>query len=146
MSNINDLTKKVLFQTFEDWGRWDEEFQTKATSLHLWGCHENLMEKHERPEVRDYHRGSHQGHQRQTPRQECRPGTADDLAKHGCRQRPAIQSLRYEGTDPHLCARTVSDLTAENKSTFMFEWRAYEQDYREYLHWMKGYLVTLGWQ
>ncbi|TVY74979.1 hypothetical protein Focb16_v006254 [Fusarium oxysporum f. sp. cubense] len=37
-----------------------------------------------------------------------------------------------ETVDPHHHARNVSELTAEDKATFTFEWRVYEQDHREY--------------
>lgn len=138
MSNNNASSKKVLLQTFEDWGRWDEEFQTKATSLHLWDfidpeSDETLMEKPERPEVGDYHR--------RVP-----PRTTDMESQTGRQTRHSGQSSQTqrqaspgdsiitlpESTDPHLRARTVSELTADDKATFMFEWRVYEQNYREY--------------
>jgi hypothetical protein len=37
-----------------------------------------------------------------------------------------------ETTDPHNHARNISELTAEDKASFTFEWRIYEQDHREY--------------
>ncbi|KAM5527147.1 gag protein [Fusarium oxysporum f. sp. phaseoli] len=140
MSTNNLSSKKVTLQTFEDWGRWDEEFQTKAMSLHLWEfinpeSDETLMQRPERPNVGAY--------SRRVP-----PRPADpDLAPSGVQTRRGGQSSQTilsqssagepvvslpETVDPHHHARNVSELTAEDKATFTFEWRVYEQDHREY--------------
>jgi hypothetical protein len=37
-----------------------------------------------------------------------------------------------ESTDPAHRARNLSELTADDKASFTFEWKMYEQDYREY--------------
>lgn len=125
-----------MLQTFEDWGRWDEEFQTKATSLHLWGVidpdsDEALLEKPDRPEFGDYYRripARTTESESQTGRQTrhhsshtlSQPSTADPII------------ALPETIDINHRARNLSELTADDRAAFMFEWRIYEQDYREY--------------
>ncbi|KAK2468330.1 hypothetical protein H9L39_19976 [Fusarium oxysporum f. sp. albedinis] len=109
-------------------------------SLHLWEfidpeSDETLMQRPERPNVGAY--------SRRVP-----PRPADpDLAPSGVQTRRGGQSSQTilsqssagepaislpETVDPHHHARNVSELTAEDKATFTFEWRVYEQDHREY--------------
>ncbi|OAQ57705.1 polyprotein [Purpureocillium lilacinum] len=136
MSDNNASSKRVMLQTFEDWGRWDEEFQTKATSLHLWGVidpdsDEALLEKPDRPEFGDYYRripARTTESESQTGRQTrhhsshtlSQPSTADPII------------ALPETIDINHRARNLSELTADDRAAFMFEWRIYEQDYREY--------------
>ena len=61
MSSIESSSKNVPLQTVEGWDQWDEEFQTKAISLHLWEfinpeSDGSPMDKPDRPEVGAYHR------------------------------------------------------------------------------------------
>ncbi|KAG7134451.1 hypothetical protein HYQ45_007594 [Verticillium longisporum] len=133
----NDPTAKALLRTFEDWGRWDEEFQTKATSLHQWeyidpDSEQSLLEKPQRPEFSKYGR--------RVP-----PRSTDSDSSTGVRGRRSGQSsqtIRQQSSepivslpetfDPHQRARSIAELTAEDKVSFQFEWRVYEQDYKEY--------------
>jgi hypothetical protein len=139
MSNNNPSSKKVLLQTFEDWERWDEEFQTKAISLHLWESiepesDETLMDRPERPNVGAYNRRIPA---RSTDPDLLQPGVQTRRSSQPCQTLSqsstddTIISLP-ETTDPHHRARNISELTAEDKASFTFEWRVYEQDHREY--------------
>ncbi|OAQ57645.1 gag protein [Purpureocillium lilacinum] len=138
MSNNNPSSQKVLLQTFEDWGRWDEEFQTKATSLQLWDfidpqSDETPMDKPERPNVGDYYRRippRTSDPESQAGRQTRHSGQSSQTQRQSSPSEPII-SLP-EATYTNLRARSVAELTTDDKSTFMFEWRVYEQDYREY--------------
>ena len=120
MSSIESSSKNVPLQTVEGWDQWDEEFQTKAISLHLWEfinpeSDGSPMDKPDRPEVGAYHR--------RIP-----PWTKD--TEHLLQQ--GRQTRQIEVTDPNHRARNLSELTAEDKASFSFEWRVYEQNYREY--------------
>ncbi|KAJ3454848.1 hypothetical protein MRS44_013448 [Fusarium solani] len=139
MSNNNPSSKKVLLQSFEDWERWDEEFQTKAISLHLWEfidpeSDETLMDKPERPDVEAYHRRiparATDPDSLQPGMQTRRSGQSSQTVSQSSPGDPII--LLPETVDLHLHARNVSELTAEDKASFTFEWRIYEQDHREY--------------
>lgn len=137
MSN-NTASKKVLLQTFEDWGRWDEEFQTKAMSLHLWDYIDPdndllMMERPERPDIGAYYRRiparttdpePHPG------RQTRYSGQSSQTYRHSPSNEPVI--VLPETTDQYHRARNISELTAEDKASYTFEWKIYEQDYREY--------------
>ncbi|PWI64364.1 hypothetical protein PCL_10533 [Purpureocillium lilacinum] len=138
MSNNTPSSQKVFLRTFEDWGRWDEEFRTKATSVRLWDfidpeSDETLMNKPERPDTQAYYRRvppRTSEPESQTSRQTRHSGHSSQTRRQSSPSDPVI--TLPESTDPHLRARTVSKLTTEDKSSFIFEWRVYEQDYREY--------------
>ncbi|WQF76272.1 hypothetical protein CDEST_01286 [Colletotrichum destructivum] len=140
MSSGNTSSKKVLLRTFEDWGRWDEEFQTKSISLHLWNCinpdsDEALMEKPGRPAFESYNRkipprATDPEHLSQQGRQTRHSGQSSQTISQSSTGDPATSIT--ETTDPQLRARNLSELTADDKASFTFEWRVYEQDYKEY--------------
>ncbi|KAK1837411.1 gag protein, partial [Colletotrichum chrysophilum] len=140
MSTNTASSKKVLLRTFEDWGRWDEEFQTKSISLHLWDCinpdgEEALMEKPQRPAFETYNRkvtsrAADLDHLSQQGRQTRHGGQSTQTVSQSSTGDLALSTT--ESTDPHLRARNLSELTAEDKASFTFEWRVYEQDYKEY--------------
>ncbi|KAL0932483.1 gag protein [Colletotrichum truncatum] len=139
MSSGNTLSKKVLLRTFEDWGRWDEEFQTKAIGLHLWDYinPENdgaLMEKPARPTVESYNRKITRATDPEQLSQQGRQTRHSGQSSQTVSQSSAGDSLpsATESTDLHLHARNLSELTADDKASFTFEWRVYEQDYKEY--------------
>ncbi|WQF76846.1 hypothetical protein CDEST_01860 [Colletotrichum destructivum] len=140
MSSGNTSSKKVLLRTFEDWGRWDEEFQTKSISLHLWDCinpdsDEALMEKPGRPAFESYNRkipprATDPEHLSQQGRQTRHSGQSSQTISQSSTGDPTTSIT--ESTDPQLRARNLSELTADDKASFTFEWRVYEQDYKEY--------------
>lgn len=136
----NNPTKKVLLQTFEDWGRWDEEFQTKAISLHLWDFIDPesdmlMMERPERPEISAYYRRipartSDPESQTQSGRQTRYSGQSSQTIRHSSPTEPFV--ILPETTDHTHRARNISELTSEDKASYTFEWKIYEQDYKEY--------------
>ena len=131
--------KKVFLQTFEDWARWDEEFQTKAISLHLWGYIDPesdmlMMQRPERPDIGLYYR-----------RIPARISDPDYVPQSGRQTRFGGQSSQTisqspsepvmvlpETIDPNQRAQNLSELTAEDRATYTFQWKIYEQDYKEY--------------
>ncbi|KAF7561663.1 hypothetical protein G7046_g2478 [Stylonectria norvegica] len=120
MSSMEPSSTRVPLQTVKDWERWDQEFQTKAISLHLWESIDpesegSPMKRPQRPEVGSYHR--------RTP-----PRNKD--TEHLLH--PGRQIRQVEQTDSNHRARNISELTAEDKASLSFEWRVYEQSYREY--------------
>lgn len=136
----NNPAQKVLLQTFEDWGRWDEEFQTKAMGLHLWDCVNPesdmlMMERPEKPDISAFYRRiparmSDQEPQAQSGRQTRYSGQSTQTIRQSSPEEPVF--LIPETTDHHHRARNISELTADDKASYTFEWKMYEQNYKEY--------------
>lgn len=130
----------MLLQTFEDWARWDEEFQTKAISLHLWDYIDPdsdllMMEKPERPLIGTYYRRIparilDPEYLSQSGRQTRQGGQSSQTLSQSPSGEPIV--MLPETTDTAHRARNLSELTADDKASFTFEWKMYEQDYREY--------------
>ncbi len=138
MSNNNPASKKLLLQTFEDWGRWDEEFQTKAIGLHLWDYIDpesdlQMLERPQRPNIGDYFRripARTAEPESQSGRQTRYSGQSSHTYQQSSPCEPVI--VLPETTDQYHRARNLSELTAEDKASYTFEWKVYEQDYKEY--------------
>ncbi|KHO10663.1 hypothetical protein MAA_11714 [Metarhizium robertsii ARSEF 23] len=119
MTNNNASQRKVLLQTFEDWARWDEEFQTKAISLHLWGYIDPdsgllMMERPERPLIGSCHRRIparilDPEYLAQSGRQTRQGGQSSQTVSQSPSGEPMV--MLPETTDPAHRARSLSELT-----------------------------------
>lgn len=134
MSDRNTASSQRSFlKTFEDWADWDRDCQSKANSAKVW----HLMDpdRDDQP-LEEPVRPTFDAYFRRIPAQRIEPESPRDTrrsASQGSSQTlPTIPIIIPESNDPIERARSLTELTAEDRAIYQSERRDYEQDYRRF--------------
>ena len=131
-------SQRVFLRTFEDWADWDRAFKTKANSAKIWNLinpdrSDQPLEEPVRPAFNTYFR--------RIPPQRIEPEQPRQTRGSGSQgsSQTLIPTYTLETTDPNERARSIADLTAEDRAAYQSDRKDYEQDYRQFKqqhHWI----------
>lgn len=131
--NAASADQRTFLRTFEDWADWDRDFRSKANSAKSW--HLINPDRDDQP-LEEPVKPTFDAYFRKIPAQRIEPETPRDTrrsASQGSSQTlPTIPIIIPETNDPIERARSMAELTAEDRAAYESERRDYEQDYKKF--------------
>lgn len=129
--NAASADQRTFLRTYEDWADWDRAFQIKAHSADIWALinpdqDDQPLEEPVTPTFSSYFR--------RIPAQRIKPELPRETRQSFRQTLPSVPILIPESHDPIERARSIKELTAEDRASYQCDREDYDLDHRQFVH------------